>query len=176
MIIDFAARKAGGQKNGFPYFYSKVWFNTPRLAAAQITQSVQKFGIKPDGIINFLSNEPPFELMQRLGYRAEAHFAFSLARESPVRCALCGYFPLKYSVSPFYGNSVPEAGRFSLPVGRFSPAVGRFTLKVSRFNPAVGRFTWKVSRFNPAVGGFNLKVGGFNLAVGRFNMNLLKSS
>jgi hypothetical protein len=41
--------------------YSKVWFNTPRLAAAQITQRFQKFGIKPDGIINFLSNEPPFK-------------------------------------------------------------------------------------------------------------------
>jgi uncharacterized protein (DUF58 family) len=27
--------------------YSKVWFNTPRLAAAQITQSAQKFSIKP---------------------------------------------------------------------------------------------------------------------------------
>jgi hypothetical protein len=44
--------------------YSGVWFNTPSnlrfaLAPAQITQRLQKFGIKPDGIINFLSNEPP---------------------------------------------------------------------------------------------------------------------
>ncbi|MDR1410853.1 MAG: NAD-dependent epimerase/dehydratase family protein [Spirochaetaceae bacterium] len=43
------------------HLYSKVWFNTLRLVAAQITRSVQKFGIKPDGIINFLSNEPPIE-------------------------------------------------------------------------------------------------------------------
>jgi hypothetical protein len=32
----------------------------PRSSApAQIMQRLQKFGIKPDGIINFLSNEPP---------------------------------------------------------------------------------------------------------------------
>jgi hypothetical protein len=60
-----------------PVFYSKVWFNTPELAPAQMPQRLQRFGIKPDGIINFLSNEPPIELMQRLRYRgacpAEAH-------------------------------------------------------------------------------------------------------
>jgi hypothetical protein len=65
-------------------FYSKVWFNTPsqtafaRSAPAQIRQCLQKFGIKPDGIINFLSNEPPIKLTQRLRYRgtspAEVHF------------------------------------------------------------------------------------------------------
>ncbi|MDR2160072.1 MAG: hypothetical protein LBP23_08415 [Treponema sp.] len=27
---------------------SKVWFNTPRLAAAQRSQRLQKFGIKPE--------------------------------------------------------------------------------------------------------------------------------
>jgi hypothetical protein len=43
----------------FECFYSKVWFNTPRLAAAQMMQRFQEIGIKPDGIINFLSNEPP---------------------------------------------------------------------------------------------------------------------
>jgi hypothetical protein len=32
----------------------------PRSASAQTTQCLQKFGIKPDGIINFLPNEPPF--------------------------------------------------------------------------------------------------------------------
>jgi FMN phosphatase YigB (HAD superfamily) len=67
--------------------YSKVWFNTPRLAAAQITQRFLNFGIKPDGIIgpavrNFLSNEPPFRIRHRSRYRqtsllracpAEAH-------------------------------------------------------------------------------------------------------
>jgi hypothetical protein len=41
-------------------------------------QRLQRFGIKSDGIINFLSNEPPIELMQRLRYRgacpAEAHW------------------------------------------------------------------------------------------------------
>jgi hypothetical protein len=56
---------------------SKVWFNTPRLAAAQRPQRLQKFGIKPDGIINFLSNEPPFKQKRSLRYRracpAEAH-------------------------------------------------------------------------------------------------------
>jgi hypothetical protein len=34
----------------------KVWFNTPRLAAAQIKQRLQRFGSKPDGIINFLTD------------------------------------------------------------------------------------------------------------------------
>jgi alpha-N-arabinofuranosidase len=57
---------------------SGVWFHTPELAPAQITQRLQKIGIKPDGIINFLSNEPPFKLTQRLRYRgacsAEAHW------------------------------------------------------------------------------------------------------
>jgi hypothetical protein len=43
------------------WLYSGVWFNTPGLAPAQIRQRLQKFGIKPDGIINFLSNEPPFK-------------------------------------------------------------------------------------------------------------------
>jgi hypothetical protein len=33
-------------------FYSKVWFNTPGLAPARITQCLQKFGIKPDGTMN----------------------------------------------------------------------------------------------------------------------------
>jgi hypothetical protein len=47
-----------------PVGYSKVWFNTPELAPAQIKHRLQKFGVKPDGIINFLSNEPPFELTQ----------------------------------------------------------------------------------------------------------------
>ncbi|MDR2052960.1 MAG: hypothetical protein LBP80_06055 [Treponema sp.] len=46
-------------------FYSEVWFNTPRLAAVQTTYCFQKPGIKPDGIINFLSNEPPFRPTQR---------------------------------------------------------------------------------------------------------------
>ncbi|MDR2097979.1 MAG: hypothetical protein LBP37_05610, partial [Spirochaetaceae bacterium] len=36
-------------------FIRKVWFNTPRLAAAQVRQSLQRFGIKPDDIINFLT-------------------------------------------------------------------------------------------------------------------------
>jgi hypothetical protein len=34
------------------YFYSGIRFNTPRLAAVQITQRLRKFGIKPDGIMN----------------------------------------------------------------------------------------------------------------------------
>jgi hypothetical protein len=42
-------------------FYSKVWFNTLRLAAVQTTYCFQKPGIKPDDIINFLSNEPPIQ-------------------------------------------------------------------------------------------------------------------
>jgi peptidoglycan hydrolase-like protein with peptidoglycan-binding domain len=61
--------------------YSKVWFNTPsqttfaRSTPAQIRQFLQKFGIKPDGIIgpkvrDFLSNQPPIKLTQRLRYRA----------------------------------------------------------------------------------------------------------
>jgi hypothetical protein len=31
-----------------------------RQAAAEINRNFEAFGIKPDGIINFLSNEPPF--------------------------------------------------------------------------------------------------------------------
>jgi hypothetical protein len=44
-----------------------VWFHTPRLAAAQITQRLQKLILnqrtrsRGEGIINFLSNEPPFK-------------------------------------------------------------------------------------------------------------------
>jgi hypothetical protein len=71
-------RAAVKNKGRIWWRYSKFWFNTPRLAAAQRPQRLRKFGIKPDGIINFLSNEPPFEPMQRLRYRAacraEAHF------------------------------------------------------------------------------------------------------
>jgi hypothetical protein len=59
-------------------------FNTPRLTAAQIKQRPQKFGIKPDGIINFLSNEPLFQNKQRLRYcgacPAEAHSPYSPSR------------------------------------------------------------------------------------------------
>ncbi|MDR2176973.1 MAG: putative glycolipid-binding domain-containing protein, partial [Treponema sp.] len=39
---------------GMVRFIRKVWFNTPELAPAQTRQRFQKFGIKPDGIINFL--------------------------------------------------------------------------------------------------------------------------
>jgi hypothetical protein len=64
--------------DGVRTVYSKVWFNTPRLAAAQRSQRLQKFGIKADGIINFLSNEPPFKQKRSLRYRracpAEAHY------------------------------------------------------------------------------------------------------
>ena len=70
---------------GFLCVYSRVWFNTPELAPVQIMRRLQRFGIKPDGIIIFLSNEPPFKPTQRLRYRgacsAEAHrgvFAFSV--------------------------------------------------------------------------------------------------
>jgi hypothetical protein len=31
----------------------------PRSAAAEVKHSLQRYGIKPDGIINFFSNEPP---------------------------------------------------------------------------------------------------------------------
>ena len=46
--------------------YSKVWFNTPLLAAAERNQNMRVLGIKPDGIINFLSNEAPWQIMQGL--------------------------------------------------------------------------------------------------------------
>jgi predicted transcriptional regulator YdeE len=53
----------------------------PRSSApAQIRQCLQKFGIKPDGILNFLSNEPPIKLTQRLRYRQA-----SLLRLAPRR-------------------------------------------------------------------------------------------
>jgi hypothetical protein len=41
-------------------FYSKIWFNTPQLAAVERKPSMGVSGIKTDVIINFLSNEPPF--------------------------------------------------------------------------------------------------------------------
>ena len=65
--------------------YSKVWFNTSpdlwsAITPAQTTQRLPKFGIKPDGIINFLSNEPPFRPTQRLRYcgacSPEAHLPY----------------------------------------------------------------------------------------------------
>jgi hypothetical protein len=80
--------------------YSKVWFNTPsqttfaRSTPAQIRQWLQKFGIKPDDIIgpkvrNFLSNEPPIKLTQRLRYRQA-----SLLRLTPRRLIYFFFFPL----------------------------------------------------------------------------------
>jgi hypothetical protein len=67
------------------HFYSKVWFNTPELAPAQTRQRLQNFGIKPDGVINFLLNEHPFRIRQRLGYRgacsAEAHLLSHVTQE-----------------------------------------------------------------------------------------------
>jgi hypothetical protein len=38
--------------------------------------------IGKSGLISFLSNEPPFELTQRLRYRAEAHFIFACKVEN----------------------------------------------------------------------------------------------
>jgi hypothetical protein len=51
---------------------------------------------RKNGIINFLSNEPPFEPMQRLRYRAEAHFfEFGIAaRNYKRRCT--AYFCLTH--------------------------------------------------------------------------------
>ena len=56
-------------------FYSKVWFNTPEdlwsaLCSGCYQSKYVDRGIKPDGIINFLSNEPPFKPTQRLRYRS----------------------------------------------------------------------------------------------------------
>ena len=69
-------RKNNEEKQEYS-IYSRVWFNTPELAPVQIMRRLQRFGIKPDGIIIFLSNEPPFKPTQRLRYRgacsAEAH-------------------------------------------------------------------------------------------------------
>jgi hypothetical protein len=42
--------------------YSKVWFNIPRLASAERIQRFGAFGIKPDDLINFLSNEATAKL------------------------------------------------------------------------------------------------------------------
>jgi hypothetical protein len=50
--------------------YSYVWFNTPRLAAADRKQSIRAFGIKPDGIINFLTNEAPVKPCNAYRYPA----------------------------------------------------------------------------------------------------------
>jgi hypothetical protein len=57
-----------GGENGACHqnFYSKVWFNTPSdlwsaLCSGSNNVTLTKFGIKPDGIINFLSNEPPIQ-------------------------------------------------------------------------------------------------------------------
>jgi predicted RND superfamily exporter protein len=47
-------------------FIRKVWFNTPRLAAAHVRQSLQRFGIKPDDIINFLIRFLPEEHYARV--------------------------------------------------------------------------------------------------------------
>jgi hypothetical protein len=42
-----------------------IWFNTPELAPAQIRQRLQKFGIKPDGIINYTA---PFCQHKKIKY------------------------------------------------------------------------------------------------------------
>jgi len=55
-----------GLLSGINNFYSKVWFNSPLLAAAERNQHMKVLGIKSDGIINFLSNEAPRQIMQRL--------------------------------------------------------------------------------------------------------------
>ena len=53
-------RGVNGQTiNGSP-FIRKSGLIPRSSAPAEIKQRLQKFGIKPDGIINFLSNEPPF--------------------------------------------------------------------------------------------------------------------
>jgi uncharacterized protein (DUF4415 family) len=81
-ILDWLKRDGKG--------YSKVWFNTPSnlrfaYAPAQIPQRLQRFGIKPDGIINFLSNEPPFKLTQRLRYRQTSLFRTCLTEAPQAR-------------------------------------------------------------------------------------------
>jgi hypothetical protein len=57
----FAAVVAFLRNDAVQSLYSKVWLNTLGLAAVQTTYYFQKLGIKPDGIINFLSNEPPIQ-------------------------------------------------------------------------------------------------------------------
>jgi hypothetical protein len=75
---------------------------------------LQKFGIKPDGIINFLSNEPPFELTQRLRYlaacRAEAHL----------------FSPFSPQIASFRGKNPPlVAGKNNVSVCRNKTTVGK---------------------------------------------------
>jgi restriction endonuclease S subunit len=54
-------------------------------AAAEITQCLQKSGIKPDGIINFLSTEPPFEPRHSLSDRRARLCGGSLLGNAPLR-------------------------------------------------------------------------------------------
>jgi hypothetical protein len=70
---DFRALTSGLAKAGYDYtevifqdpadpaVYSKVWFNTAELCSGCYQSKYIHRGIKPDGIINFLSNEPPVE-------------------------------------------------------------------------------------------------------------------
>jgi hypothetical protein len=45
--------------------YSKVWFNTPQLAAVEKKQCLKVFGIKTDVLNKFPLEEPPFQIGQR---------------------------------------------------------------------------------------------------------------
>ncbi|MDR2159248.1 MAG: hypothetical protein LBP23_04165 [Treponema sp.] len=44
---ELTAKLPPGTRVAIVSFDSKVWFNTPRFAAAQRSQRLQKFGIKP---------------------------------------------------------------------------------------------------------------------------------
>jgi hypothetical protein len=87
--------------------YSRVWFNTPRLAAALIWLDLLKFGNKPDGIINFLSNEPPLK-------KGAAKDTAGLAPRRLIGLYRAGreIFPLHLPVEPAYGACVSSGGEF----------------------------------------------------------------
>jgi hypothetical protein len=92
----------------FPHdtsIYSRVWFNTPRLAAAQIRQYLQRFGIKPDFriIIAYRSTLPdvlriPLGRIQNLSADAAGH----RRTDAHPHTALCGNRTDTLSVYPVY--------------------------------------------------------------------------
>jgi hypothetical protein len=64
--------------------YLKIWFNTPEPCSGTNNVLRTKFGIKPAGIINFLSNGPPFCRMAASSLYVQGSYLYGKHHIKPI--------------------------------------------------------------------------------------------